>query len=220
MRRAVTVVLFLAAALAGCASPTPSPTLTGEGFRLEPVRPARADQLADARDQLQGRVDFMRSGVRVTVSDGGLYVEMPLNEATPSFVERLTSRGEVWLVPVPPGDEIPVAGQQLDLRPLIRNDGFAQASVGESDGRQTLQFAFTPEAAAVLGAHSSDHVGEVIAIVVDGIVVAAPIIQSPILDGGMVIEGGGGRDDLAWIVGVLRFGVLEIELTGGPYGTG
>lgn len=162
----------------------------------------------------------MRSGVRVTVADGGLFVEMPLNEATPSFVERLTSRGEVWLVPVPPGADTPSAGQRLGLRPLIRNDGFAQASVGQADGRQTLQLVLTPEAAAVLGVHSSAHVGEVIAIVVDGSVVSAPIIREPILDGRLLIESGADSDDLAWIVGVLRYGVLGIELTGGPYGAG
>jgi SecD-like export protein len=217
MRRAVTVVLFaLAAILAGCASPAPTPTR--EGFRLETVRPARASQLAAARDQLQSRVDVMRPGTRVTVVDEGLWVEMPLNEATPRFVDRLTSRGEVWLVPVPAGAEIPVAGQPLDLRPLIRNDGFTDARLGEADGRPTLQFAFTPEAAAVLGAHTSAHLGEVIAIVVDGIVVSAPIIQAPIFGGEMVIESADGREDLAWIVEVLRHGVLEIELTGGPYG--
>ena len=216
MRRAATATLsLLAAALAACGSPAPTPI--GEGFRLDPVRPARADQLVDARDVLQGRVDSVRSGVRVTVADGGLFVEMPLNEATPSFVDRLTTHGEVWIVAVPPGADIPVEGQPLGLRPLIRNDGFADARVGESDGRPTLQFQFTPEAAAVLGAHTSDHVGEVIAIVVDGIVASAPIIQSPILDGEIVIEGGAGSEDLTWIVGVLRYGVLGIELTGGPY---
>lgn len=217
MRRAVTIVLLVVVAvLAACASPTP----TREGFRLEPVRPARAEQLADARNQVQGRVDILRPGVRVTVVDGGLFLEMPPNEATPSFVERLTSRGEVWLVPVPAAAPIPIAGQRLDLRPLIRNDGFADASLGEVDGRPTLELAFNPEAAALLGAHTGAHVGEVIAIVVDGIVVSAPIIRSPILGGEMVIEGADGREALAWIAEVLRHGVLAIELTGGPNGAG
>jgi SecD-like export protein len=216
MPRAVCVVLFLfAAVLAGCATQTPTPT--PEGFRLEPVRPARAAQLVASREQLQGRVDVMRPGTRVTVVDDALWVEMPLNEATPSFVQRLTSRGEVWLVPVPAAAPIPIAGQRLDLRPLIRNDGFAEASLGEADGRPTLQFVFNPEAAAVLGVHTSAHVGEVIAVVVDGIVVSAPIIREPIFGGEMVIEGPDRREDLAWIVEVLRHGVLEIELAGGPY---
>lgn len=216
MRRAVTGVPFLVAAvLVGCASPTPTP----EGFRLDPVRPARADQLANARDQVQGRLDLVRPGVRVSVVDGGLFLEMPLNEATPSFVKRLTSRGEVWLVPVPPGAAIPVAGERLDLRPLIRNDGFADARLAEADdGRPALQFELDPEAAALLGVHSSAHVGEVIAIVVDGIVVSAPIIREPIFGGELLIEGHfDERDELAWIVEVLRHGVLEVELTGGPY---
>ncbi|MEX2011199.1 MAG: hypothetical protein WEF51_03060 [Chloroflexota bacterium] len=215
MRRAVTVVLFLlATVLAACASPTPTP----EGFRLDPVRPARADQLADARDQVQSRLDLVRPGVRVTVVDGGLFLEMPLNEATPSFVERLTTRGEVWLVPVPPGTPILAQGQPLDLRPLIRNDGFAEASLGDADGRPTLQLVLDPEAAALLGVHSSAHVGEVIAIVVDGIVVSAPIIREPIFGGELLIEGHFDEgDELAWIVEVLRHGVLEVELTGGPY---
>jgi SecD-like export protein len=214
MLRTVTVVLFLlAVGLVACASPAPTPT--PEGFRLEPVRPARAAQLVAARDTLQGRLDVMRPATRVTVVDDGLFVEMPLVEATPSFVQRLTSRGEVWLVPVPAGAEIPVAGQRLDLRPLIRNDGFADARLGDADGRPTLQLAFNPEAAAVLGVYTSAHVGEAIAIVVDRVVVSAPIIRAPIFGGEMVIESGGGSEDLAWIVEVLRHGVLEIELTGG-----
>ena len=207
-------VLLVAAALAACA--TPGPTPTPEGFRLEPVRPARADQLDVARDQLQSRLDLMRPGVTVTVVDGGIFVAMPVNEATPSLVKRLTSRGEVWLVPIPAGAEIPVAGQPLDLRPIIRNDGFTDAQVGQADGRVTLEFAFSPEAAAVLGAHTSAHVGEALAIVVDGIVLSAPIIQEPILDGKMLIEGTfDHREELAWVAEVLRHGILEIELTGG-----
>jgi preprotein translocase subunit SecD len=215
MSHAASLALVVGVVLAACGSParTPSP----EGFRLEPVRPARAAQLDAARDLLQSRLDLMRPGVAVTVVDDGIFVAMPLNEATPSFVKRLTSRGEVWLVPIPAGADIPVAGQPLDLRPLIRNDGFADARLGAVDGRPRLELAFTPEAAAVLGAHTSAHVGETLAIVVDGIVISAPIIQSPILGGEMVIEGPSDQpEELAWVVEILRDGVLEIELNSEP----
>lgn len=161
-----------------------------EGFALVPEGTATATQLEDARDQLQDRLDVMPPDARVSIRDEALYVEMPINEATPMFVDRLTARGEM---------------------PGTPSTTTSRCSISSS----------VPAEARVFAAHTTDHVGDVIALTVDGVVFSAPIIEAPIPDGRIRISAGvEGGDDLAWIARAIQSGILEIELTGGPYSGG
>ena len=103
-----------------------------------------------------------------------------------------------------PGDPLP-AGAQV----LARPDDFdrsAVAIVNDDAGNPAVSLELRGDAIARVAAHTAGHVGEFMAISINGDVVAVPVIQSPLLDGKIQISSGSedGDDLAAKFVGCVR----------------
>lgn len=90
----------------------------------------------------------------------------------------------------------------------------AAATFDSRDNEPVVSFAFNAAGAQRFADISRNNIGKRFAIVLDGKVITAPVIQSPILDGRGIISGGGGftaeaANDLAVL---LRSGALPVPL--------
>ncbi len=82
----------------------------------------------------------------------------------------------------------------------------------ETGGKWDIGFELTPDGAAVFGPFTADHVGEPLALVLDGVVLSAPRINSR-LDTGGVITGNFSEQEAKQLALQLRSGALPIPLT-------
>jgi hypothetical protein len=82
-----------------------------------------------------------------------------------------------------------LAGGDATLKTILTNADIAAATVVDDGiGGFVVQIDFTPQAAEIMGAFTETHVGERLAIVIDGVVLSAPTIHTRI-------------DESAWISG-------------------
>jgi preprotein translocase subunit SecD len=79
-------------------------------------------------------------------------------------------------------------------------------------GEPIVNFAFDAEGAALFGTLTSEHIGERIAVAIDGEVVTAPMIMTPITGGAGFIEGGFTVEEAALLATVLNAGALPAPL--------
>ncbi len=103
-----------------------------------------------------------------------------------------------------PGDPLP-AGALV----LVGPDDFDRttiAIVDDDSGNPAVSFELRGDAIARVAAHTAGHVGEPMAIAINGDVVAVPFIQSPLLDGKIQISSGiqDGDDLAAKFAGCVR----------------
>lgn len=123
----------------------------------------------------------------------------------------LTATGDVEFVPLPPEaygdiDVSALVGKPLPIEEpaLFGNAGIASVALGSSEqGFPTIDVVLTPEAGAAFGAWTTAHAREYLAVVIDGRMVVAPIINEPITGGQVSITGGAnvpGRPDTAFAV--------------------
>ncbi|MGB6945470.1 MAG: protein translocase subunit SecD [Bryobacteraceae bacterium] len=106
--------------------------------------------------------------------------------------------------------------------PVVRGTDIRDASAAAGDlNSWETNFVLTQEAAKKFGAYTEANIGQRAAIVVDGIVISAPTIQSKITDTGR-ITGAGSQEEAADLALNLRAGSLpaalniEEERTVGP----
>jgi hypothetical protein len=112
----------------------------------------------------------------------------------------LAATGAVEFVPLPPdilGDVDPqtLVGKPVPsgTTPLFGHDGIASVERGTSapQGFPTVDIKFTPAATALFADYTANHTQEYLAIVIDGKVALAPVINEPIPGGEVSISGGG-----------------------------
>lgn len=90
-----------------------------------------------------------------------------------------------------------------------------QAAVAEYDPQSNswhIRFELKPEGGAIFGPYTASHVGQPMAIVLDGVVLSAPTIQAQ-LDTGGVITGAFTEEDAKTLALQLRSGALPIPLS-------
>jgi len=90
------------------------------------------------------------------------------------------------------------------------------ASVGQDEyGRPQINFELTDEGAKIFADYTRKNIGKILAIVMDKVVVSAPVIQSPIPDGrGRITSEAGFALEYARGIAVqLRYGALPVPLT-------
>lgn len=99
--------------------------------------------------------------------------------------------------------------------PEVSGDMVEQASAGlNADGAGfQINFSFDNRGARRFGEYTRDHVGELFAIVLDGEIISAPRIQTPITGGSGRITGSFSAEEAGRIATLIRSGALPAPLT-------
>jgi preprotein translocase subunit SecD len=104
----------------------------------------------------------------------------------------------------------PATGQPFAT--VMTGSGLQSASAGvDQANRWTIRFDLTPEGGAVFGPYTGSHIGQPMAIVLDGVVLSAPTIQAQLPTGG-TITGNFNELSAKELALQLRSGALPIPL--------
>jgi preprotein translocase subunit SecD len=87
----------------------------------------------------------------------------------------------------------------------------AQAQYMQDFDQWVISFELTPEGSDIFGAYTESHVGEPLAIVLDGVVLSAPTIQSR-LDSGGIISGNFTEDEAQQLGIQIQSGALTAPM--------
>ncbi len=117
--------------------------------------------------------------------------------------------------PVPTGEPTPQSQPETGepFQTVITGAGIERAFAGVSPqpGEWVVTFELTPEGGAILGEFTETHIGESMAIVLDGVVLSAPLIQAR-LDSEGVVSGGFTQEQAEQLALQLNSGALPIPL--------
>ena len=98
--------------------------------------------------------------------------------------------------PLDPADITVPADAEILVRPGdVDPDGWALTE--DANGGPQVELLLRPEAAERFAQHTRDHIGGSIALVVNGVVVSAPVVNSPIEDGRLQISFAGEDPQIA-----------------------
>jgi preprotein translocase subunit SecD len=207
------------------------------GLRVEyQVLPAEGktpsrDDLNVMRSIIVNRVD--KSGVTeaqvVVQGSDRVVVEMPGIQNADQIRSLVGTTGRLDFVPL--GSTPAQQGQQLDASiigkkcdantqsncVLFSGDQVASASIGANQtGQRTVDFVLKDTGKNLFAEFTSKHVGEYFAIVLDGDVISAPVINEPIPGGQVQISqnaiGGYPLAEAQNLVTILQFGQLPFPL--------
>jgi SecD/SecF fusion protein len=217
--------------------PTPGPGDTNR-VRIEYAALPAGDATPGAGDLaaiaavMQRRIASVGlAGSSVEVSGDRIVVVLgvdPTDGATVARLEALLgTTGRVDLVPLGPvpaaeGDSVALAEHPA----LFSGDKVASARIGaDQPGQRTVDLTLDAEATALFADYTGRHIGEYFAILLDGTVLTAPVIQEAIVNGDVQITGGdpGGfpLDAAQQLVTILDAGALPFpvqEVSKGPAG--
>jgi len=205
------------------------------GFRVEYQALPEANKVPDSgamntiRSIIERRVNSTGVSEPVVQTQGSdrVVVELP-GVSNPEEIERLVgTTGRLDFVPLPPdqygtytnpGPNTATEGQPLPVpeQPLFSGDQIESANPGtDSTGGRAVAFTLRDPGKTLFGDYTSKHVNEFFAIVLDGSVVSAPRIESPITGGSGIISGGTGgfsAADMNNLVTILRYGSLPFKI--------
>jgi SecD-like export protein len=196
---AVVVLAIAATNLAlrfGPAGNGPSPSPSGPTERDFIVLPPGSDVLPKpdsivAGDVLMARLRALGVGTFSMGGGYGMTFTLPAGGPSDDAIRTvLAAPGVLEFVRIPAGTSEVTAGQSLPatLPVLFGSEGVASIrDATDQNGNPALNVNLTPAAAQLFADYSTNHIGEQLAIVVDGRVVSAPIIQAPITGGQLQI---------------------------------
>jgi preprotein translocase subunit SecD len=121
---------------------------------------------------------------------------------------------------VPLGQASAQPGQQVDsteFPPLFPATEVADATIGsDQNGLRTVDLTLRSQGTALLARYTAEHVGESMAIVLDGQVVSSFVVMEPIVDGRLQIsvagDGGSQLAEAQALVTTLKFGQLPFPM--------
>ncbi len=242
MRRAGPILIVVIAILAIVVNfvALPVPAAGGETRRLETklgldlrgglrieyqVLPAEGktptrDDLDVMRDIIVNRID--KSGVAepqvVIQGNDRIIVEMPGVQNPDQIRDLVGTTGRLDFVPL--GQTQVGQDQEIDLEqfpPLFSGDQVAAASIGSDEtGQRTVNFTLEGEGRDLFATYTAENIGDYFAIVLDGRVISAPVIQSSIPNGQVQISqgaiGGYPLEEAQNLVTILQFGQLPFPI--------
>jgi hypothetical protein len=166
-------------------SPSPSPSGADERQFIvlppSPDVPSKAESSA-AGDVLMARLRALGVGTFTMGGGYGMTFILPASGPADDTIRAvLAAPGVLEFVPIPTGDPTVVAGQTLAAgRELFGSEGVASIQDGsDQNGNPALDVELTPVARQAFTEWTPQHVGDQLAIVMDGRVVSAPIILAP-----------------------------------------
>ena len=103
----------------------------------------------------------------------------------------------------------------VERQPVLQGDRLADAAAGfdQQTGQPIITFRFDSVGAKRFAEITRAHVGEPFAIVLDGKVLSAPVIQEPITRGTGQISGSFTVAEAASLAALLRAGALPVPLS-------
>lgn len=139
------------------------------------------------------------------------------------FVDTTTTVADANRGRVPPGSELleqeprdgdtgPARQYVVRKRVMVSGESLVDAQPSFDQGRPVVSFRFDSVGAKKFGDATSKNVGRLFAIVLDGKVISAPEIQSPILGGSGIITGGFTVQTANDLAVLLRAGALPAPL--------
>jgi preprotein translocase subunit SecD len=190
--------------------------LRGE-YRALPTdtSPITAEVMADIRDIIENRINQYGVAEPIIQTQGSdrIVVEIPGITNEQDVRRLIGSTGRLDFVEVPPdrANEV-VAGSKIPegLTVVFSGDKITVARAGTNQvGERAVDFELNAEGAQLFGDYTADHVNEQFAIVLDGTVISAPVINEPIPGGKGQISGGfTSLAEVNELVTVLRYGAL------------
>jgi protein-export membrane protein SecD len=142
-------------------------------------------------------------------------IQQRVDEAQAEATAEAPADGEAPAAEATPEEAAPIVnpntGQPFET--IITGAGLqaAVAHVDTNSGRWYIQFELTPEGGEVFGPFTAQRIGQPMAIVLDGVVLSAPIIRAELPTGG-VIEGSFTEAEAKTLALQLRSGALPIPL--------
>ncbi|HTK44585.1 MAG TPA: protein translocase subunit SecD [Patescibacteria group bacterium] len=170
--------------------------------------------------------------VVVTSGTDRIVVEVPGISDTDAIRRLVGQTGKLDFVPIPQAMTPPAGQSPLDMtnspacpqtgQPpapcvLFGGEEIASANVGsDQQGRRTVDFVLKENGKNLFSAWTAAHVNEYFAIVLDNVVISAPVIQGAIPGGNVQISSGSlsgfAKQEADDLVNVLRFGSLPFPV--------
>jgi preprotein translocase subunit SecD len=176
-----------------------------------------AQDMADIRTIIERRVNATGVSEPLVITQGvdRIVVELPGID-NPETVRALVGQtGKLEFVPIPPGSPTIQSGQPIDLEeypPLFGGDEISSVSLGTDQfNRPAVNFTLESRGSELFATYTSQNVGNQFAIVLDGTVISAPVIQSPITSGQGQITGVT-LAEANNLITVLRYGSLPFPV--------
>jgi protein-export membrane protein SecD len=170
--------------------------------------------------------------VVVTSGTDRIVVEVPGISDTDAIRKLVGQTGKLDFVPIPKAMTPPAGQSPLDMTNspscpqtgepaapcvLFGGEEIASANVGsDQQGRRTVDFVLKDNGKNLFGAWTAAHINEYFAIVLDNVVISAPVIQGAIPGGNVQISSGSlsgfAKQEADDLVNVLRFGSLPFPV--------
>ena len=194
-----------------------------EGTAVDPENMRTASQIVENRVNGLGVTEALVQ----QAGDNRIVVELPGIEDPTEAISTIQETGLLEFVsmgfdPQLPGtvivtdiatSEDPVEGQQV-WETIMTGDkiDFVQVTRDPSSGQYVIQFRLDAEGAQIFSDYTTTHVGESLGIVLDKIVISAPVVNEPITEGEGIISGGFTLESANNLAVQLRYGSLPIPL--------
>ena len=205
-------------------------------YRVNPNRDRNPtlDDVAVVKEIIERRVNATGVSEPVVVTSGTdrIVVEVPGISDTAAIRRLVGQTGSLQFVPIPSSMTPPVGQAPLDMSNasacpedgnptvpcvLFGGEELQAANVGsDQQGRRTVTFTLATNGRELFAAWTAAHVNQYFAIVLDNVVISAPVINEPIPGGNVQISSGGlggfSRQEADELVNVLRFGSLPFPV--------
>jgi len=192
-------------------------------YQLEQVgdRIPRPEDLEVERHIIENRVNATGVSEPLVTTQGSdrIVIELP-GVSDPDAVRRLVGQtGRLDFVPL--GQVTKNAGDTIDetqFPPLFSGEQLANAQIGTDQlGKRVVTFSLKDQGAKLFADYTGAHVGDYFAIVLDGKVISAPVINGAIPGGNVQISqdnsiGGYPLKEATELVTVLQFGSLPFPV--------
>ena len=189
-------------------------------FEWRAERPENAEDVRAIETIVRQRLDmFGVEGSELQIAGlKAIAVQLPAGVAPEALRPMLRATGAAAFVPL--GQEQMSVGEALDpgrSARLFGSEGVESAAIDTDQlGKPIVTFQLTPEAGRAFESWTSAHIGESFAIVIDGRVVSAPVIQAAIPGGEVQITSGDadGTDlaDARFLAAILDSGPYPVAL--------